>query len=95
LKQLLNEEQLIQAQTEYQDIYNKVAPNFLAKIVNDYAVNNPNDSQVPKALHLVVEATHYAQCKDEETTEYSRKAFQLLHNYYPNNYWTNQTPYWY
>jgi hypothetical protein len=95
IKQVLSEEDIEQAKEENKIIYSNVASNYLAKTIIDHTVKYPSDSQNPKNLHLAVDATHYTMCKDKKTTEYSKKAFQLLHNYYPNNYWTNQTPYWY
>lgn len=95
LRQFLSDDEMKQAQSENEIIYNNVAPNFLAEIVIDYAIDHPQDSRVPQALHSIVDATRYAQCKDKKTTEFSKKAFQLLHNNYPGSYWAKETPYWY
>lgn len=95
LSQFLSEDEIKQAQSENEVIYKVVAPNFLAGIVIDYSLKHPRDPRVPEALHSVVDATHYAQCADEKTTDYSKQAFQLLHNNYPGSYWAKETPYWY
>ena len=95
LNQFLSEEQIEQARLENETIYNIVAANFLAGTITDYASKYLYDSRVPEALHLAIDATHYSQCQDEKTTDFSRKAFQILHNNYPSSYWAKETPYWY
>ncbi|MGB9197135.1 MAG: hypothetical protein WCB53_09450 [Terriglobales bacterium] len=71
-----------------------VAPNFLAAEVLDYAQSHPNDERVPQALHLVVRSTRYG-CTDAETTKWSAKAFNLLHERYPKSEWATKTKYHY
>jgi len=95
LKKFLSSEEIQKAKLENEKIYKIIAPNYLSEVVINYSLKNLNDLRVPEALHLAVMSTRFAQCKDEETSAFSQKAFQILHNNYPNNYWTNQTPYWY
>lgn len=95
LLQLLPEGLIEKAQEENRLLSDIAAPNYLADTVIKYASENPKDPRVPKALHLAVQATRYAGFKDEETSRYSRKAFQILHRGYPGNEWTEKTPYWY
>ena len=71
-----------------------VAPNFLAAEVLRYAKLHPSDERVPQALHLVVRSTRYG-CTDRETTNWSEKSFQLLHERYPKSEWTTKTKYHY
>ena len=95
LEKLLSSEEIQEAKLENEKIYKIIAPNYLSETVINYAFKNLSDSQVPEALHLAVMSTRFADCKDEQTSDFSQKAFQVLHNNYPNNYWTDQTPYWY
>jgi hypothetical protein len=41
----------------------------------------PNDPRVPEALHFAVRVTRCG-CTDDETSQWSNKAFQLLHRRY-------------
>ena len=54
----------------------------------------PPDPQVPEALHLAVRATRHG-CTDNETSQWSKKAFQLLHRRYPKSEWAVKTKYHY
>ena len=71
-------------------IVNKTAKNII-----DFAVKNPSYSLVPEVLHNLVDMTHYSECKDKQSAEYSKRAFQFLHNNYSGNIWTIKTPYWF
>jgi len=95
LTKFISSEDAEVAKSENQKIYEIIAPNYLSEIVIDYALKNPNDSRVPEALHSTVMLTRHARCGDSKTTSFSQRAFQVLHDRYPNNYWTKQTPYWY
>jgi len=75
-------------------VADKNSVNYLLKTIVDYIIQNPSYSD-PELLHQVVDVGHYAACQDSETSNIAKQAFQLLHTEYPNNYWTNQTPYWY
>jgi len=70
------------------------APNYLAKIVCDYACSNKSDPRVPEALHLVVRATKLG-ATNAKTSAASKLAFQFLHQNYKGNSWTAKTPYFY
>ncbi len=70
------------------------APDWLAQQVLGWAKSHPNDPRVPEALHRVVVSTHLG-CKDADTGNYSKQAFTLLHDKYPQSSWAAQTPYWY
>jgi hypothetical protein len=69
---------------------------FLAPIIFAWAKAHPNDPQVPEALHRLVVVTRYG-CRngDAVSGQISKSAFDLLHNQYPKNQWTAQTPYWF
>jgi hypothetical protein len=69
-------------------------PNYLGKIVLDWARQHPGDPRVPEALHLVVRASRYCFA-DKDTGSFSKAAFDLLHRRYPRNEWTKKTPYWF
>ena len=95
LKKFVSLEEIQESKSENEKIYKIIAPNYLSEIVINYAVKNLDDSRVPEALHLAVVAARSAACPDEKTSEFSQRAFRILHDNYPNNYWTKQTPYWY
>lgn len=95
VKKFISSQEVEKAQLENKKIYNITFPNYLPDLVINYAIKNQNDPRVPEALHLVVIYNRFAGCKDDETTNFSKKAFQLLHKNYPNNYWTKETPYYY
>ena len=78
---------------------------IIGQRVVDYARADPDDPQVPEALHLIVRAGHYAcqtytydpanSSPKSEYTAVSKAAFQLLHRKYPDSPWTKKTPYYY
>jgi hypothetical protein len=59
-----------------------------------WAKAHPNDTRVPQALYLAVEATHYGPWQNSGN-EWSKQAFTLLHSRYPASPWTAKTKYWY
>lgn len=65
----------------------------LAEPVLGWAKSHPRDGRVPEALHHVVRAYRYG-C-DEPAMNYSKLAFKLLHERYPNSEWTRKTPFWF
>jgi hypothetical protein len=69
-------------------------PNYLAAETIVWAQAHPTDPRVPEALHLAVRATRYG-CTDDETSQWSNKAFQLLHRRYPKSEWAAKTKYHY
>ncbi|MDR3557257.1 MAG: tetratricopeptide repeat protein [Syntrophobacteraceae bacterium] len=70
------------------------APNYLSEFIIACAKGKSADIDLPEALHLCVRATRYG-CTDEETTKYSKAAFELLHKKYPRSSWTKKTPLWF
>ena len=70
------------------------SPNYLCRLVLDWATKNPRDPRVPEALHLAVKTTRYG-CTDKQTGKWSKAAHDFLHQRYPNSTWTKQTPYWF
>ena len=68
--------------------------NYLCAEAIAYAKSHPQDTLVPRALHLAVEATRYGPA-DRNTSVYSHRAFDILHAHYPNSEWTAKTKYWY
>jgi len=70
------------------------APNYLCRQVLEWATKHPTDPRVPEALHLAVTTTRYG-CTDKQTGRWSKAAHDFLHQRYPNNAWTKQTPYWF
>jgi hypothetical protein len=70
------------------------APDWLGAQTIAFAQRHPQDPRVPEALYLVVRASRYG-CTDAKTGEYSKGAFDLLHQRYPNSEWTKKTPFWF
>ena len=69
-------------------------PNYLGRLVLDYAKANPDDPRLPEALARVVKATRFG-CFGESFAEVSKGAFTLLHKRFPKSEWAKQTPYWF
>ena len=70
------------------------APNYLCRQVLEWAAKSPGDKRVPEALHLAVKTTRHG-CTDKQSGKWSKAAYDFLHQHYPNNAWTKQTPYWF
>jgi len=70
------------------------APNYLCRQVIEWATKHPGDARIPEALHLAVKSTRYS-CTDKQTGRWSKAAYDFLHQHYPGNTWTKQTPYWF
>jgi hypothetical protein len=70
------------------------APNYLSQQVTAWAQKAPSDPRLPEALHLAVKATRYG-CADADTGQFSKAAFDLLHERYPKSPWAQKTKYWY
>jgi hypothetical protein len=69
-------------------------PNFLCQMAIAWTEKNPADPRSPEALHLAVRSTRYG-CTDKETGRWSKTAFDLLHQRYPNTVWAKNTKYWF
>jgi hypothetical protein len=70
------------------------APNFFCQMAIAWTEKNPADPRSPEALHLAVRSTRYG-CTDKETGRWSKAAFDLLHQRYPNTVWAKNTKYWF
>jgi hypothetical protein len=57
-----------------------------------WAAARPDDPRLPEALHLAVRATRYG-CTGEQTSAFSKQAFQLLHRRFPKSEWAAKTKY--
>jgi hypothetical protein len=68
------------------------APNYLSGQVVEWATSHPDDKRVPEALYLAVRSTRYG-CTNKQTTKYSKSAFDLLHQNYPQSEWAKKTKY--
>jgi tetratricopeptide (TPR) repeat protein len=71
-----------------------VAPDYLCAQTLAWAQTHRDDPRVPEALHLAVRATRYGMTRGE-TSQWSKRAFQLLHARYPKSEWAAKTKYWY
>jgi hypothetical protein len=67
---------------------------YLARRAVAFALKNPRHPSTPEILHLAVRSTRYG-CTDENTGQFSKQAFEILHKSYPNSAWTKKTPYWF
>jgi hypothetical protein len=72
----------------------EIGPNDLCIRSVEWARRSPTDPRAPEALHLAVKATRYG-CRDEQTLQRSKLAFDTLHKQYPNSVWAKQTKYYY
>ncbi len=70
------------------------APNYMAAQVLNYAKQHPKDPRLPQALHLAVRSTRFG-CTNKETSNFSKAAFDFLHNHYPESEWAKKTKYYY
>jgi len=73
------------------------APRWLGQITVSWARSHPDDPRVPEALHNVVRAWRYGctETQQNDPTNYSKDAFEILHKRYPDSEWTKKTPYWF
>jgi hypothetical protein len=69
-------------------------PDYLCRIAIEWTEKNPNDPRAPEALHLAVRSTRYG-CTDKDTGRWSKAAYDLLHQRYPNTVWARNTKYWF
>jgi hypothetical protein len=91
----LSDQDRAEAQEELSKLFAiPTGPNYLSDQVIRWARNHADDPRVPEALHLAVRSTRFG-CDDSETTKFSRAAFQLLHQHYPDSAWAKKTKYWY
>jgi hypothetical protein len=72
----------------------KCSTKFLMATTLDFMDKYP-ENRDPQLLHEIVNVSRYNDCKDEETTAYSKRAYQMLHNTFPTSTWAKQTKYWY
>ncbi len=75
---------------------------YLAPQLFEYAKSNPEDPEVPKALHFLVASTRlecpsgpFIQRDEKLKPPYSKQAFQLLHKKYPKSEWAQKTKYFF
>jgi hypothetical protein len=86
--------------TEWAKITQRAANgvDYLCSETLAWAKTHPEDTRVPQALYLAVEATHYGPWQKygpNSGNEWSKQAFTLLHSRYPASPWTARTKYWY
>jgi len=69
-------------------------PNYLARKVVERSDSVRSDPRLPEALHLAVRATRYG-CSDDQTTVWSKRAFQILHARFAKSAWAAKTKYYF
>lgn len=67
---------------------------FIARRALDFATKNPKNPAVPEILHLAVRSTRHG-CRDANTLQASKAAFDFLHKRFPRSPWTAKTPYYF
>ncbi len=67
---------------------------FLARRAVEFANKNMTHPNTPEILHLAVSSTRDG-CKDPNTLEFSKAAFDILHKRFPRSEWTKKTPYFF
>lgn len=67
---------------------------FLARRAVDFANKNMTNPNTPEILHLAVRSTRYG-CRDNQTLQFSKAAFDILHKKFPKSPWTAKTPYFF
>jgi hypothetical protein len=92
----LSEGQRNQGQTQWTALVKAapVGPNYLCSQVLAWTRAHPDDPRVPEALHLAVKSTRFG-LTDDKTSDFSRRAFRLLHSRYPKSEWAAKTKYWF
>jgi len=68
--------------------------NYYTSVSIEYAQRHPDDPRVPESLSRAVKNTRM-NCNNARTGALSKKAFDLLHNRYPNTSWAKNTKYWF
>jgi hypothetical protein len=68
--------------------------NYYVRVVLEFAEKHPDDPRVPEALSRAVKNTRM-NCNNNRTGDLSKRAFDLLHNRYPDTTWAKNTKYWY
>jgi hypothetical protein len=71
------------------------APTFMARQAVEWVEAHPDDPRAPESLRLAVRAGHYACGGDDDTDEWVKRAFRLLHSRYPKTDAARRTSYWY
>ncbi len=59
-----------------------------------FSRQNPRHANTAEILHLAVRSSRYG-CTDDNTGNYSKAAFQLLHSRYKSSVWAKRTPFWF
>jgi len=91
----LTPSQKASAKEEWKILYQiETAPNYLCRVVINWAKKHPDDPRVPETLYLAVRSTRYG-ITDKSTSNFSKQAFQILHKQYPKSEWAVKTKYWF
>jgi hypothetical protein len=69
-------------------------PDYLSRVVLEWAQGHVGDPRVPEALALAVRSTRYG-CTDKQTSHWSKQAFLFLHQHYPTSEWATKTKYYF
>ena len=92
----LSQTELVKGQQEAKSLTSLgVGTNYLAGLVLSFVKTNPKDPRIPEALSRVVKSAKFGPT-DGDTTDWSRKAFKILHSAaYAKSKWAKDTPYYY
>ncbi|MCB1049375.1 MAG: hypothetical protein H6510_17335 [Acidobacteria bacterium] len=84
-----------QAEQELQKLKQCVpAPDYMTRQWLALAESYPNHPLIAEGLFLAIRATRYGE-RGEQTSQWSRRAFTLLHKRYPDSEWAKKAKYWY
>ena len=68
---------------------------YLLPKVLEWVQLHPEDKRVPEALHRAVMASFFRRDGQADMGKYSKRAWDMLHQRFPNSEWAVRTPYWY
>jgi hypothetical protein len=68
---------------------------YLLRETLEWAHLHPEDKRIPEALHRAIIASYFRRDGQEDMGKYSKRAWDMLHQRFPNSEWAARTPYWY
>lgn len=95
LQRLLTNAEKKQADAERLKIWNNHPSKFLGDAIISWAKSHPRDPRVPEMLYHVVKLPRWSAERSAIGTKYSKAAYLLLHQQYPDNPWSAKAEYWY
>ena len=94
LRDLLTPAQERQVDAQRTTIWKNHPSRFLGDPIIEWVGLHPGDPRVPPMLYALVKLPRWS-CRSKVGSQYSKAAYQLLHNRYPTSSWTQKADYWY